>query len=71
MNNFIPTHVIVGKDGTETLVMLDNQNLYTEEEWNDYERADWTLIDGVLCFQGSFTHQACDGVSYHSVNSKS
>ena len=33
-------------------VMADEDNLYTREEWDNYENAYFTLVDGEVLFMG-------------------
>lgn len=48
---FAASHEIT-HDGERTLVMLDDGSLYTREEWERAEAADWTLDARGLLFQG-------------------
>lgn len=52
MYEFQATNIIVFDD-VETDVMNVEGALYTKEEWENGDKADWELVDGALLFQGA------------------
>ena len=62
MNPWKHTHTIRAA-GESIRVMLFETGLYTQDEWEQAEAYDWSVVDGVLLFHGSPVHPVIEGAT--------